>query len=91
MDGADVLTVEGLEAGGQLHSVQQAFWEEGAAQCGICTPGMLMAAKALFDLNPHPTHEEIKDAIAGNLCRCTGYTKIIKAIEGAALKAVETP
>lgn len=84
MEGTDVLTVEGLEVNGQLHPLQQAFWEEGAAQCGICTPGMLMAAKALLDKNPHPTREEIKEGIAGNLCRCTGYTKIIKAIEVAA-------
>jgi len=90
MDGADVLTVEGLEMDGQLHPLQQAFWEEGAAQCGICTPGMLIAARALLDANSHPTHEEIKEGIAGNLCRCTGYTKIIRAIEQAAFKGIET-
>jgi carbon-monoxide dehydrogenase small subunit len=84
MDGAEVLTVEGLQMDRHLHPLQQAFWEEGAAQCGICTPGMLMAAQALLDANPHPTHEEIKEAIAGNLCRCTGYTKIVKAIEHTA-------
>jgi carbon-monoxide dehydrogenase small subunit len=90
MDGASVLTVEGLEMEGQLHPLQQAFWEEGAAQCGICTPGMLIAAKALLDANSRPTHEEIKEGIAGNLCRCTGYTKIIRAIEQAAFKGIET-
>jgi len=90
MDGAEVLTVEGLEVSGQLHPLQQAFWEGGAAQCGICTPGMLMAAKAFLDANPHPAHEEIKEGIAGNLCRCTGYTKIIRAIERAALTWSET-
>jgi carbon-monoxide dehydrogenase small subunit len=84
MDGAEVHTVEGLEADGRLHPLQQAFWDEGAAQCGICTPGMLMAARALLDAHAHPTREEIKEGIAGNLCRCTGYTKIIKAIEVAA-------
>jgi aerobic-type carbon monoxide dehydrogenase small subunit (CoxS/CutS family) len=88
MDGAEVITVEGLELDGRLDPLQQAFWEQGAAQCGICTPGMLMAAKAFLNMNPHPTHEEIRDAIAGNLCRCTGYTKIIKAIEVAASSGV---
>jgi carbon-monoxide dehydrogenase small subunit len=90
MDGASVLTVEGLEMEGQLHPLQQAFWEEGAAQCGICTPGMLIAAKALLDANSRPTHEEIKEGIAGNLCRCTGYTKIIRAIERATLNILDT-
>jgi carbon-monoxide dehydrogenase small subunit len=81
MEGAEVLTVEGLENKGSLHPLQEAFWLEGAAQCGICTPGMLMAAKALLDENARPTPEAIRCALAGNLCRCTGYEKIIRAIE----------
>ena len=81
---ADLLTVEGLARDGQLSPLQQAFWEEGAAQCGICTPGMLIAAQALLNQNPHPSRAQIRESIAGNLCRCTGYTKIIKAIEVAA-------
>ena len=85
-DGKDLLTVEGLAKNGQLHPVQVAFVEEGAVQCGFCTPGMLLSAKALLDKNPNPTEEEIKMAIAGNLCRCTGYTKIIKAVNSAAKK-----
>lgn len=83
-EGSDILTVEGLETDGQLHPLQQAFWEAGATQCGICTPGMLLAAKALLDAHPHPTREEITAGIAGNLCRCTGYTKIVRAIERVA-------
>ncbi|MBI4469671.1 MAG: (2Fe-2S)-binding protein [Acidobacteria bacterium] len=86
-DGVDVITVEGLAQDGQLSLIQQTFWEEGAAQCGICTPGMLIAARSLLDLNPQPSREEIRTAIAGNLCRCTGYTKIIKAVELAAAMA----
>ena len=85
-DGKDILTVEGLAKNGQLHPLQVAFVEEGAVQCGFCTPGVLLSAKALLDINPNPTEEEIKTAIAGNLCRCTGYTKIIKAISAAAKK-----
>ena len=86
-DGAKMITVEGLARNGQLSGLQQAFWEEGAAQCGICTPGMLIAAQALLSRKPDPSRTEIREAIAGNLCRCTGYTKIIKAIEVAADKA----
>ena len=85
-DGKDVLTVEGLARNGQLHPLQEAFVEEGAVQCGFCTPGILLSVKALLDTNPNPTEEEIKTDIAGNLCRCTGYTKIIKAISSAAKK-----
>jgi len=81
---AEVTTVEGLAAGGALHPLQTAFAEEGAAQCGYCTPGMLMAAKALLDVNPRPSREEIAHAISGNLCRCTGYTAIYEAVEKAA-------
>ncbi len=84
LDGARVVTVEGLAREGQLDLLQQAFLETGGAQCGICTPGMLIAARALLDLNARPTRDEIKEAIAGNLCRCTGYVKIIDAIEQAA-------
>jgi len=82
----NVLTIEGLARDGQLHPLQEAFIEEGAVQCGFCTPGMLLSAKALLDANSNPKEEEIKKAIAGNLCRCTGYTKIIKAIISAAEK-----
>ena len=81
---AEVTTVEGLATGGSLHPLQTAFAEEGAAQCGYCTPGMLMAAKALLDANPRPSREEIAHAISGNLCRCTGYTAIYEAVEKAA-------
>ena len=81
---ADVLTVEGLAKGPELDPLQTAFAEEGAAQCGYCTPGMLLSAKALLDANPRPTRAEIAQAISGNLCRCTGYTAIYEAIERAA-------
>jgi carbon-monoxide dehydrogenase small subunit len=80
MDGQDVTTIEGLAQGGVLHPLQQAFVEEGAVQCGFCTPGMIMMAKALLEANPHPSESEIRESIAGNLCRCTGYDKIVKAI-----------
>jgi selenium-dependent xanthine dehydrogenase len=96
-DGAQVETIEGLEEDGELHPLQRAFIEHGAVQCGFCTPGMIMAAKALLDANPHPTDEEIKDALKRNLCRCTGYTRIIQAIRGAVegqapqLPATESP
>jgi aerobic-type carbon monoxide dehydrogenase small subunit (CoxS/CutS family) len=85
--GREVLTVEGLATGGELHPLQKAFIEHGAVQCGYCTPGMLMSAKALLGRNPHPTEEEIKEAISGNLCRCTGYVKIVEAIKAAASDA----
>jgi len=80
----EITTVEGLATGAQLHPLQTAFAEEGAAQCGYCTPGMLLAAKALLDSNPRPTRAEIAHAISGNLCRCTGYTAIYEAVEKAA-------
>ncbi|MFH1028409.1 MAG: (2Fe-2S)-binding protein [Pseudomonadota bacterium] len=83
-DGCEVITVEGLEKNGKLHSIQQAFVEEGAVQCGFCTPGMLMSAKGLLDENPAPTEEDIRRGIAGNLCRCTGYVRIVRAIQKAA-------
>jgi aerobic-type carbon monoxide dehydrogenase small subunit (CoxS/CutS family) len=81
--GREVMTVEGLAPLGELHPLQEAFVEHGAVQCGYCTPGMLMSAKVLLDHNPNPTEEEIRLAISGNLCRCTGYTKIVEAILGA--------
>jgi carbon-monoxide dehydrogenase small subunit len=79
-DGGKIITVEGLETDGELHPLQKAFVEKGAIQCGFCTPGMLLSAKNLFDQNPKPTIQEIKTAISGVLCRCTGYQKIIRAI-----------
>jgi carbon-monoxide dehydrogenase small subunit len=84
VNGSTILTVEGLACDGRLDPLQQAFLECGGAQCGICTPGMLIAARSLLDENAHPSRDEIKEAIAGNLCRCTGYVKIIDAIEQAA-------
>lgn len=84
VEGSRILTVEGLARDGRLDPLQQAFLECGGAQCGICTPGMLIAARALLDGNAHPSRDAIKEAIAGNLCRCTGYVKIIDAIEQAA-------
>ncbi len=86
VDGHEVTTVEGLEKEGELHPLQKAFIDNGAVQCGFCTPGMLMSAKALLDKNSDPSDEEIKEAIEGNLCRCTGYYKIIEAIREAAKK-----
>lgn len=82
--GREILTVEGMAEAGRLHPLQQTFAELGAAQCGYCTPGILLTAKALLDHNPRPTREEIRLALAGNLCRCTGYTKILDAVELAA-------
>jgi carbon-monoxide dehydrogenase small subunit len=87
VSGSTILTVEGLARDGRLDPLQQAFLECGGAQCGICTPGMLIAARALLDETPRPSRDEIKEAIAGNLCRCTGYIKIIDAIEQAASRA----
>jgi carbon-monoxide dehydrogenase small subunit len=83
-DGRTVLTIEGLATRDALHPLQSAFEEQGALQCGFCGPGVLLAAKALLDANPAPTRPEIRDAIAGNLCRCTGYAKMIDAIQRAA-------
>jgi carbon-monoxide dehydrogenase small subunit len=80
VEGCDVLTVEGLANGGELSALQQAFIERGAAQCGICTPGMLLAAHALLQGNPRPSADDVRVGLAGNLCRCTGYTKIIAAV-----------
>jgi len=83
-EGCEVETVEGLAEPGDLHPLQRAFAEHGAAQCGYCTPGMLMEAKHLLDTNPYPAPDEIEDAIVGNICRCTGYTRILSAIDDAA-------
>ena len=83
-DGREVRTVEGLETDGKLHPVQEGFIEEHGLQCGFCTPGMMMCSVALLQKNPHPTEEQIRRAISGNLCRCTGYVNIVKAIQHAA-------
>jgi carbon-monoxide dehydrogenase small subunit len=83
-EGRSVTTVEGLAADGQLHPLQECFADLGAAQCGYCTPGILMTAKALLDREPHPSRERIREALSGNLCRCTGYAQIIDAVEAAA-------
>lgn len=84
VDGKEVLTIEGLAKGGKLHPIQQAFVEKGAVQCGFCTPGFIMSTYALLEENPSPNDEEILSALEGNLCRCTGYTKIIEAVRYAA-------
>jgi carbon-monoxide dehydrogenase small subunit len=83
-DGKQICTIEGLSSEGKLHPLQKAFIEKGAIQCGYCTPGMIMTAKALLDKDPNPTEESIKFAMSGNLCRCTGYTKILEAIQQGA-------
>ena len=86
-DGRQVVTIEGLEGpGGKLHPLQEAFIQQGAIQCGFCTPGMILTAKGLLDENPNPAEEEIRRAISGNICRCTGYVKIIDAIRTEARK-----
>ena len=91
-DGCEVETVEGLEQNGQLHPLQEGFFQEHGLQCGFCTPGMLLSAKALLAASPNPTEEEIRRGISGNLCRCTGYVNIVKAIQyGAAALRGETP
>jgi aerobic-type carbon monoxide dehydrogenase small subunit (CoxS/CutS family) len=87
VEGAEVTTVEGLGTTADLHPLQRSFAELGAAQCGYCTPGMLLAASALLDERPRPTRDEIREALAGNLCRCTGYSKIVEAVELAASRS----
>ena len=83
-DGREITTVEGIAEGAALHPLQECFADLGAAQCGYCTPGILVTAKALLDREPHPTREQIREALSGNLCRCTGYQQIIEAVEAAA-------
>ncbi len=85
-DGRELMTVEGLEQNGQLHPVQEGFWEEHGLQCGFCTPGMMMTSYALLQRTPNPSELEIRQAISGNLCRCTGYVNIVKAVQYAAAK-----
>ncbi|MCC6364030.1 MAG: (2Fe-2S)-binding protein [Bryobacterales bacterium] len=88
-EGRAITTIEGIARGNQLHPLQQAFLEEAALQCGICTPGFIVAAKALLDQEPHPTEERIRLYLANNLCRCTGYDKIIRAVQHAASQMEE--
>jgi carbon-monoxide dehydrogenase small subunit len=91
-DGAQLKTIEGMASGADLHPLQQAFWDQHGLQCGFCTPGMIMQAAWLLDQNPSPTDHEVREGIAGNLCRCTGYLNIVKAIQQAAgqLSAAES-
>jgi aerobic carbon-monoxide dehydrogenase small subunit len=84
VDGAEVTTIEGLGSEGSLHPLQEAFWEHHGLQCGYCTPGMIMAGADLLAKNPDPSEEEVREALAGNLCRCTGYHNIVKAVRSAA-------
>ena len=83
-DGADIMTIEGLAQDGKLHPIQQGFWEEHGLQCGYCTPGMILSAYQLLERNPKPSEAEIRRGIEGNLCRCTGYQHIVKAVQWAA-------
>ena len=85
-DGADILTIEGMAKGDELHPIQEGFWEEHGLQCGFCTPGMIMIAHQILQRTPRPTEAEIRHGLAGNLCRCTGYHNIVKAIQYAANK-----
>jgi carbon-monoxide dehydrogenase small subunit len=85
-DGREILTVEGLAKGGKLHPIQEGFWEKHGLQCGFCTPGMMMAAYALLEKNHNPSEDEIRRGISGNLCRCTGYVKIVESVQHAADK-----
>jgi carbon-monoxide dehydrogenase small subunit len=87
--GSQVETIEGIAMNGQLHPLQEGFWEKHGLQCGFCTPGMIMSARHLLSKNPDPTEDEIREGIAGNLCRCTGYNKIVEAIQYAAAKMNE--
>jgi carbon-monoxide dehydrogenase small subunit len=87
-DGSNLTTIEGLAANGNLHPVQEGFWEKHGLQCGYCTPGMIIAASQLIDRNPNPSREEIRHGLEGNLCRCTGYQHIVEAVEYAAAKTV---
>jgi aerobic carbon-monoxide dehydrogenase small subunit len=85
-EGKEIITIEGISKGGKLHPLQQAFMDEGALQCGFCTPGLIITSIALLDSIPHPTEDQVRHAIAGNLCRCTGYDKIVRAVLKAATK-----
>jgi carbon-monoxide dehydrogenase small subunit len=85
-DGRQVMTVEGLEQDGKLHPIQEGFWQEHGLQCGFCTPGMMMTSYALLQHNPHPSSDDVRQAISGNLCRCTGYVNIVKSVQYAADK-----
>jgi carbon-monoxide dehydrogenase small subunit len=88
-EGADIQTVEGLASNGKLHPIQQAFLDCGGAQCGICTPGMLMAASQLIERNPHPSMADIREGLAGNLCRCTGFMRIFESVIASATQSAE--
>jgi aerobic carbon-monoxide dehydrogenase small subunit len=88
-DGRSIQTIEGVAENGNLHPLQEGFWERHGLQCGFCTPGMILTAKAFLEKNPNPTEDEIRWAISGNLCRCTGYVKIVEAIQYAAEKMQE--
>jgi aerobic carbon-monoxide dehydrogenase small subunit len=90
-NGKAIETIEGVAVGGTLHPLQEGFWEKHGLQCGFCTPGMIMSAKHLLDTNPNPSEEEIRWGISGNLCRCTGYKKIVEAIQYAAAKLRDQP
>ena len=90
-DGAAITTIEGLSQDGKLHPIQQAFLDHGAAQCGFCIPGMILSAKAFLDQHPHPTESEVREAILGNLCRCTGYKKQVEAILSVVEKPILSP
>jgi aerobic carbon-monoxide dehydrogenase small subunit len=90
VDGREVKTVEGLAKGGELHPIQQGFHEEHGLQCGFCTPGMMLVSATLLEQNPDPTEEEIRWALSGNICRCTGYQNIVKSVQWAAIKLKET-
>jgi aerobic carbon-monoxide dehydrogenase small subunit len=90
-DGSTITTIEGLAPNGQLHAVQEGFWEMHGLQCGFCTPGMIMTSVALLERNPHPSEEEIRHALEGNLCRCTGYQNIVRSVQYAADKLGSAP
>lgn len=90
LEGKDITTIEGLARDGELHPLQRAFVEHGALQCGYCTPAMVLVAKALLDRVPQPTHEEIREAVAGVFCRCTGYVKILEAVQAAARSVAQS-
>lgn len=85
-DGSELVTIEGLASDGKLHPIQEAFWDEHALQCGYCTPGMILASAQLLERNPHPSDEEIREGLEGNLCRCTGYQHIVNAVKTAAAR-----